>query len=63
MTSTAAWNGGGFHDYDREHCVDLMQFAAFCALPSRWPPMRWRRPKAVRRGTHPDAETDARPVP
>ncbi len=29
MTSTAAWNGGGFHDYDREHCVDLMQFAAF----------------------------------
>ena len=23
------WSGGSFHDYDREYCVDLVQFAAF----------------------------------
>ena len=23
------WTGGSFHDYDREYCVDLVQFAAF----------------------------------
>ena len=23
------WSGGNFHDYNREHCVDLVQFAAF----------------------------------
>ena len=23
------WSGGNFHDYDREHCVDLVQLAAF----------------------------------
>ena len=23
------WNGGNFHDYDREHCVDLVQLRAF----------------------------------
>ena len=23
------WSGGNFHDYDREHCVDLVQLSAF----------------------------------
>ena len=23
------WNGGSFHDFDREYCVDLVQLAAF----------------------------------
>ena len=23
------WSAGNFHDYDREHCVDLVQLAAF----------------------------------
>ncbi|MDE0446981.1 MAG: type I restriction endonuclease subunit R [Spirochaetaceae bacterium] len=23
------WSGGSFHDYDREHCVDLVQLGAF----------------------------------
>ena len=25
----AGWSAGNFHDYDREHCVDLVQLAAF----------------------------------
>ena len=25
----AGWNGGNFHDYDREYCVDLAQLSAF----------------------------------
>ena len=29
------WSGGNFHDYDREHCVDLVQLAGFLNATQR----------------------------